>query len=142
MKREEFATFVQSTIEEVTRLAEEKSGQQLQRKYAFRWLGSSQPIVTENIVEHVVQLVFVDEERIYPCVDFGVGDILEDGSLLIVGSVAGYPPEPFGPNWTGRRGPFVHIVGAPFLNRVAGHPTPRADDGIFGYIAPDMEKLQ
>lgn len=30
--------------------------------------------------------VFVEEEHIYPCVDIGVGDILEDGSLLIIGS--------------------------------------------------------
>ena len=104
MKREEFTTFVQSTIEEVTRLAEEKSGHQLSPKYAFRWLGKSQPIVTENIVEHIVDRVFVDDEHIYPCVDLGVGEILEDGSVLLVGSVAGYPPRPFGTNWTGRIG--------------------------------------
>ena len=104
MKREEFTTFVQSTIEEVTRLAEEKSGHQLSPKYAFRWLSKSQPIVTENIVEHIVDRVFVDDEHIDPCVDLGVGDILEDGSVLLVGSVAGYPPRPYGTNWTGRIG--------------------------------------
>jgi hypothetical protein len=141
MTREDFITFVESAIEEVTCLAEEKSGQQLQRKSAFCWLGSSYPIVTENIVEYIVERVFVDDEHIYPCVDFGVGDIFEDGSLLVVGSVAGYAPRPFAPNWTGRSGPFVHIVGAPFLNRLAGKPTLRSYDGIFGYSIPDMKKL-
>ena len=138
MKREEFVAFVQTTIEEVTRLAEKKSGHQLQRRYAFRWLGKSQPIITENIVQCVVDRIFVDEQHIDPCVDMGVGDVLEDGSILLVGSIAGYPPKPFGTNWTGRRGPFVHIVGAPFLNRMAGKPTQRNYDGTFAYSIPDM----
>ena len=141
MNREEFAIFVQATLEEVTRLAEEKSGHPLQRKWAFRWLGDSQPIITANIPEYIVSRVFVDEQHIYPCVDIGVGDILEDGSTLIVGNIAGYSPRPFGTNWTGRKGPFVHIVGAPFLNRVNGKPTPRSYDGFFGYSIPDMTKL-
>lgn len=117
MKRDDFAVFVESTIEQVTRLAEEKSGKHPERKYAFRWLGRSQPVITENIIEHIVSRVFVDEEHIYPCVDIGVGDILEDGSVLIIGSIAGYVPRGFGTNWTGRAGPFVHIIGAPFMNR-------------------------
>lgn len=142
MKREDFAAFVESTIEEVTRLAEEKSGQKLRRKYAFRWLGKSQPIVTDDIVEYIVQRVFVDDEHIYPCVDFGIGDILEDQTLLIIGSVAGYPPKPFGTNWTGRQGPFVHIIGAAFLNRMAGYPTQVSWEGIVAYSIPDMKNLR
>lgn len=141
MKREEFAAFVGRTIEEVICLAEEKSSKRLQRKYSFRWLGPSHPFVSDNIVEHIVERVFVDEEHMYPCVDIGVGDILPDGSLLIVGSVAGYAPRSFGPNWTGRMGPFVHVVGQPFLNRIAGKATEWSADGTFGYIIPDMKKL-
>jgi len=140
MKREDFAAFVERAIEEVICLAEEKSGKPLQRRYAFRWLGRSHPIVSDNVVDHIVDRVFVDEEHIYPCVDIGVGDILEDGSLLIIGSVAGYAPRPFGPNWTGRMGPFVHVVGQPFLNRIAGKETTRSADGAFSYLIPDMKK--
>lgn len=141
MKREEFAAFVTRTIEEVIRLAEEKAGKPLERRYAFRWLGRSHPIVSANVVEHIMDRVFVDEEHIYPCVDIGVGDILEDGSLLIIGSVAGYAPRPFGPNLTGRMGPFVRIIGQPFLNRIAGKEA-NWSDGAFGYLIPDMKKLQ
>jgi hypothetical protein len=141
MKREEFAAFVESTVEEVISLAEEKCGKTLQRKYAFRWLGRSHPTVSDNVVEHIVERVFVDEEHVYPCVDIGVGDILEDGSLLIVGSVAGYAPRPFGPNWTGRMGPFVHVVGQPFLNRIAGKYTKWSAEESFSFIIPDMKKL-
>jgi hypothetical protein len=141
MQREEFAAFVKSTIEEVICLAEGKSGKVVERKYAFRWLGHSHPTVTDGVVEHIVERVFVDEEHIYPCVDIGVGDILQDGSLLIVGSVAGYAPRPFGPNWTGRMGPFVHVVGQKFLNRVEGKDTNCSAEGTFSYIIPDMKKL-
>jgi hypothetical protein len=105
MKREEFAAFVAKTLEDVILLAEQKGGKKLPRRFAFQWLlGRSSSRVTENIVEHIVQRVFVDEEHIYPCVDIGVGDLLEDGSLLIVGSVAGYAACPFGKNWTDREG--------------------------------------
>ena len=141
MTRQEFAAFVERTIEEVICLAEEKSGKTIQRKYAFRWLGRSYPTVTDNAIEHIVERVFVDEEHIYPCVDIGVGDILEDGSLLIIGNVAGYAPRPFGPNWTGRMGPFIHVVGQPFLNRVAGKDTKGLVEGTFSFIIPDMKKL-
>jgi len=122
MTREDFVRFVEETIEDVIRLAEQKCGKRLPRAYVFRWLGRAQPLIAENVVEHIVQRVFVDEEHIYPCVDIGVGDLLDDGSLLIVGSVAGYAPRPFGENWMGRKGPFIHIIGAPLLNRMAGQP--------------------
>jgi hypothetical protein len=87
--------------------------------------------------------VYIDESHIYPCVDIGVGDLLEDGTPLIVASIAGYSPRPFQKNWTGRDGPFVRIVGAPFLNKAAsGKPGKPVDaKAIFGYITPDMKKL-
>jgi hypothetical protein len=142
MTREEFTRFVEDTIEEVISLAEQKCGKALPRSYAFRWLGRSQPLITENVVEHIVQRVFVDDEHIYPCVDIGVGDLLDDASLLIVGSVAGYAPRPFGDNWTGRKGPFVHIIGAPLLNRIAGRPAGSSSGDVFAYSIPDMQNLK
>jgi hypothetical protein len=47
----------------------------------------------------------------------------------------------FGKNWTGRDGPFVHIIGAPFLNRAAEHPTQPSWDGVVPYSIPDMKNL-
>jgi hypothetical protein len=142
MTREEFTRFVEKTVEEVICLAERKCGKELPRSYVFRWLGRSQPLITANVIEYIVQRVFVDEDHIYPCVDIGVGDLLEDGTLLIVGSVAGYSPRQFGENWTGRQDPFIHIIGAPLLNRMAGKPTGSSTDDIFGYIIPDMQNLE
>src|SRR5208282_3201311 len=99
MNRQDFAALVAKTLDEVVRLAEQKCGKELSHKMAFRWLGASRPVVSDQIVAHIVDRVFVDEEHIFPCV---VGNITDDGTLLIVGSVAGYAPRPFGKNWTGR----------------------------------------
>jgi hypothetical protein len=140
MTREEFGKFVEKSVEEVIRIAEQKSGSALSRKYSFRWLGRSHPLVEQNAVDHIVERVFVDEEHIYPCVDLGVADLLEDGSLLIVGNVAGYAPRPFGRNWTGREGPFVPVVGMPLLNRMAGKQSDWSLDGTFAFVTPDLKK--
>lgn len=143
MTREEFTLFTEKTIEEVVQLAEQKASRKLNRRYAFQWL--FEPLssrVTKDIPAHIVERIFIDEEHIYPCVDIGVADQLQDGSLLIVASVAGYAPRHFGKNWTGRAGPFVRIIGQPFLNRIAGQNvdwSPEKD--VFHYISPDQANL-
>jgi hypothetical protein len=142
MNRENFAVFVQKTLDEVVELAELKVNRKLARRLAFQWLGKDKPRITEGIVEYIVERVYVDEDHIYPCVDIGVGDILKDETILIVGSIAGYPPGPFGQNWTGREGPFVHIVGAPFLARLSRKNVDWSPEkGAFGFIIPDMKKI-
>jgi hypothetical protein len=140
MTREEFVKFVEKTLDAVILIAEEKCGKALPRRYSFRWLGRSHAVVQENVVDHIVERVFVDDEHIYPCVDLGVADLQEDGSLLIVGNVAGYSPRPFGRNWTGREGPFVPVVGMPLLNTTAGKAFKWSPDGTFAFITPDLKK--
>jgi hypothetical protein len=142
MNREEFSTFVSAVLEDVVLFAEEKAGRKLPRAFAFQWLGRSNPRITENVVEHIVKRVFVDEDHIYPCVDLGVADLLEDGSLLIVGSVAGHSPRPFGRNWKGREGPFIPIVGISFLNKMAGVKDSFSPGKAFAFITPDMNKAR
>jgi hypothetical protein len=137
MDREAFAAHVARTLEEVISQAENSAQRALPRKFAFQWLGKGHPRVTENVVEYIVQRVYLDSDHIYPCVDIGVGDILDDGSLLLVANVAGYAPCAFRRNWTGRDGPFVHIVGSPFLARIAGKTSNWSpESGVFGYITP------
>jgi hypothetical protein len=140
MNREEFSTFVSTVLEEVIRFAEEKAGQKLPRRFAFQWLGRSNPRITENIVEQIVKRVFIDDEHIYPCVDLGVADLLDGGLLLIVANLAGDSPRPFGKNRTGREGPFVPIVGISFLNKMVGVKDSFSPDKPFSFIRPDMNK--
>jgi hypothetical protein len=138
MNREDFTAFVAQTLEDVIQLAEKKCGKHLGRKFAFQWLGGSHPVVAENVAEYIAERVYLDEERIFPCVDIGVGDLLPDGTPLIVGSVAGYKPGPLQKNWTGRLGPFIHIIGQPFLNKMAGKESLWSPDKPFPYITPEV----
>jgi hypothetical protein len=142
MNREDFSAFVSTTLEEVVRFAEEKAGQKLPRKLAFQWLGRSNPCLTENIVEAIVKRVFMDEERIYSSVDLGVADLLENGALLIIGSVSDDTLRPFGPNREGRQGPFVPIVGISFLNKMMGVKDGFSPDKPFHFITPRMAKAR
>jgi hypothetical protein len=140
MNRDEFTVLAATTLDEIVQLAEEKCGKRLSRNLAFRWLGSSYSVVSSDIPEYITERIFIDEEHIYPCVDIGVGDVLDDGTLLIVGIVAGYKPRPFGKNWTGRSGPFVPIVGAPFLNKISGKQSSWSPGEPLAYIIPDVAR--
>lgn len=110
MKREEFKAFVAGEIENVVCFAEEHTGRRLPREYCFRWLTRPE-LYCEDIPEVITQAVYEDENHIRPCVDIVAEDLLEDGRLLIHGSIAGYAPAPFGKNWAGREGPFIYGVG-------------------------------
>lgn len=141
MNREEFSIVVSTALEEAVKFAEEQAGQKLPRKFALQWLGPSEPRITEGIVEHIVERVFIDEKHIYPDVDLGICDLLEDGSLLIVGIVANYPPpRPFGRNRRGVEGPFAPIVGRAFLNKLMGVKDSFSPHQSFSFISLDMAK--
>lgn len=118
MKREDFQNFVEKTIVEVIQLAEKKSGKKLSGRIVFQWFNQKTEPITENIPSHITEKVFIDENNIYPCVDIGVGNILEDETLIIFAHIAGQPPRPFGTNWQGKDGPFIHIIGHEFLSKV------------------------
>ena len=118
MTREEFEAHVVETIECAIQEAESRVGRSLPRRFCFNWMGrTSEPVPQDQVVESITQHVYIDAEHIYPCFDIGVGDILDDDRLLILGSRAGYSPRPWQKNWTGRDGPFVLIVGQKFLDK-------------------------
>ena len=118
MTRAEFTVFVERTLEEVLQFAEERTQTALPRKIKFRWLGHD-TLMEKGIVDAIVNRVWVDPENIYPCVDIGAGDLTEDGSPIVVANVAEYSQRPFQKNWTGRNGPFVYIIGKPFMDKIS-----------------------
>jgi hypothetical protein len=120
MKREVFKQFVEQTIENVIQYAEEKTGRSLSRKIAFGWFFAKESeLVREGIAEYITQRVYIDENNIYPCVDIGVTDILDDGTTLIWANVSGHSPRPFQKNWTDRDGPFVYIIGQRLTDKLS-----------------------
>lgn len=123
MTREEFAEHVEWTLEKVIEFAEEKGRTRLGRKIAFNWVFHEGERIYQNIPEYIADRLFVNDELIYPCCDIGVGDILEDGTVVIVGSVSGYKPVPFQTNWTGRDGPFVYVVWEKAVNKMTSNPS-------------------
>jgi hypothetical protein len=118
MTRAEFTSFVERTLENVIRYAEQKTGKALSRNIGFRWFTQKEPI-REGIVETIVNRVYVGEDQIYPCVDILVGELLDDGTPIITANVAGYSPRPFQKNWTGTDGPFVFGIGQRLLDKLA-----------------------
>lgn len=120
MKREDFKEFVEQTLENVIQFAEEKTDRKLSRRIAFSWFfAKEEDRVTENISEYITERIYVDENQIYPCVDIGVNDILNDGTVLIWANVAGFNPRPFQKNWTDRDGPFVYIIFDNVVNKLS-----------------------
>lgn len=118
MTKTEFQEFVAQTLEEVIQLAEKESGKSLSRKIVFRWFSQKDEPITENITRHITEKIYIDKDHIFPCVDIGVGDILEDGTLVIFANIAGYSPKPLGINRQGKESPFIHIIGHQFLSKV------------------------
>src|SRR5262249_28057592 len=106
-------------VEELIRAAERRVGRALPRRYCFGSVRPSRVRVPQgHVAEYLTGRVYVDEDRIYPCYDLILGDVLDDGRLLLCGYRAGYAPRPWGRNWTGRDGPFVLMVGGDFLEKV------------------------
>ncbi len=134
MNERDFRAFVDETIEEVICIAEKRSGATLTRNIAFQWLGEkTEPRRGGALIDEIVRRVYFGPLLIKPCVDIGIGDLLDDGTPLLVAYVAGYPPMNFRKNWTGRDGPFVPIIGGAFLRKIAGKPDTKTLGTDFHY---------
>ena len=92
-----------------------------------------------GVIDALVERIFVDEDKIYPCVDLGVVDILDDGTPLVCAAAAGFSPGPFARNWTDREGPFVRIVGNAFLAKMEGKAYQNGP--LIEFLTPDMKHL-
>ena len=123
MTRDEFKKFVESTLEELIRFAEDKIKARLPHKMTFQWMFHEDERITEGIAEAITDRVYIDESHIYPCVDIGPVDLCEDGTLLIQAIVSGHQPREFGINWTGREGPFVFALGQRLADRFRSEQT-------------------
>ena len=118
MTREDFKAHVEKIIESVIETAEQRVGQKLPRHYCFNWISSKkEPVPQEQVSEFITEHCFVDSEHIFPCFDLGIGEMLDDGRLLLVGYRASFTPRPWEKGFGGKDGPFIRITGQKFLDR-------------------------
>ncbi len=113
MKKEEFKNFVGKTLEELKLYAELHMDTSLPNDFELEWSFSKSEnrfVGTDNVVDEITKRVFLEETRIYPCVDLVVKEISKENRILIGGQIASYEPRGFGPNWTKRLGPFIYGI--------------------------------
>ena len=129
MTRDEFKEIARQAIEQVTAVAERRSGRTLPRSYAVGWLGGPVLEDGDDPAEILTAHTYIDPDQIFPCVDVFLEDLRSDGRLLLVCYRAGYQPCRFGEHFQYRSlghdagivGPFK--LGCSNLVRKLGPPT-------------------
>lgn len=113
MNRKNFKLFVRKSLTELKLMAEQYAYKELPEIHSFQWMGDDQEVHKgiENIIEAITEVVYMDGENIYPCVDLHVK--YDENRLTVLGSRASYSPRPFQKGWSGRPGPFIYCINVP-----------------------------
>jgi hypothetical protein len=121
MSLEEFLNFVDKTIGELILYAELHAGQEFNNyDLEFQWLSYDKTVTRgrENIVYEITDKVYIDADKIYPCVDLIIEKPHSTEPILkILGGRAGYEPRPFGRGWSNRPGPFIYGIGKGIMSK-------------------------
>ena len=110
MTREEFKVFVDKTLDDVKTYAEIHAEKTLPDKFKFKWLRDDclTVIGRQAVIEEIIRLVYIDQDKIYHCVDLNIG--LDEDYISITSWIANYEPKPFQKGWSNRPGPFIYCV--------------------------------
>ena len=121
MERAEFVQHTARSLADAIVWAGERLGVCLPREYCVTWLGAKNPeIICSDMVESIVSRVYEGPDRIKPCVDLIVSELLDADRLLIRVSISGHEATIFGRGWTGRIGPYVFGYGEILRRQVLG----------------------
>lgn len=114
MTRNEFKKHIEKTLSELKLYAELHSGKELPNDFEFEWHFAERIKATgkDNVTELIAEKVYLDENKIYPCVDLIVEKVTNENRILISGRIAGYEPREFGKGWSNRPGPFIYGIGS------------------------------
>ncbi|NVJ46263.1 MAG: hypothetical protein HWE07_04015 [Cytophagia bacterium] len=112
MKKAEFEQFVGLTLDELWVYGEMYIGWKLPTGIEFEWMKLNSKRIKDRskVIEEIVSSVYINEEKIYPCVDLSIKEILNESCVLVVGRIASYEPRPFQKGYTNRSGPFIYGV--------------------------------
>ena len=105
MKKDDFILHTESRIRELAEEIKTRLKLDFTPKLEFNDDGKRYRGV--KLIEKLVEITFVSEEKIYPFVDLMVEEWLDAQTLLLEVQRSGYSPRPFGKNWTGEDGPYL-----------------------------------
>lgn len=110
MTKKEFVKFVDMTLDEVKLFAEIYTDKSLADKFKFRWLRDDCTTVNgrKRVIDEITRLVYVEQDKIYPCVDLNID--LDGEYISITSWIANYSPRPFQKGWSNRPGPFIYCI--------------------------------
>ncbi|MFC5046062.1 hypothetical protein ACFSTE_05135 [Aquimarina hainanensis] len=113
MTQNEFKKHIEKPLSELKLYAELHSGEELPNDFEFEWHLAQKVKAAgkNNVTELITKKVYLEEEKIYPCVDLIVEKITDENRILISGRIAGYEPREFGKGWSNRLGPFIYGIG-------------------------------
>lgn len=117
MNKNEFKKHIQKTLSELKLYAELHAGIELPNDFEFEWQFANKlkAVGKENVTELIAEKVYLNESKIYPCVDLIVENITDDNRIFISGRIAGFEPRAFGRGWSNRPGPFIYGVSSKIL---------------------------
>jgi hypothetical protein len=111
MKKEDFKQFVEISIDELLQHAQKHLRKKLPEQITFQWhIDHPQTFFgKKDIIDEITQNVYIDEDRIFPCVELIIQEI-SPTQVFLVGRIAGYCPRPFQNSMNGKPGPFVYCI--------------------------------
>ncbi len=111
MTRSDFERFVDKTLDEIFLFAELYTKRSDLKEIEFQWLLKDSPLITDRqeIISEITSKVYIDIDKIYPCVDLQVLEI-KDHTIILKAWIASYKPCKFGKGWSNRPGPFIYLI--------------------------------
>lgn len=123
MTQNEFKKHIEKTLLELKLYAELHSGEELPNDFEFEWqfIEKLNAVGKDNVIELITEKVYLEENRIYPCVELIVENVTSENRILISGRIAGYEPREFGKGWSNRPGPFIYGIGNELISKKVNH---------------------
>jgi hypothetical protein len=112
MTRDEFKCFVEKTLKDLIDYGEAHALKMFPKDLVFEWAVTNPERIegTEAIIQEIVQKVYLEPDRIFPCVDLVIREVTQDNKLRIIGRISGFEPRPLQKGWSGRLGPFIYGI--------------------------------
>jgi hypothetical protein len=117
MTRPEFEEFIDKTLREVILNTELHTKKSDLNDFEFQWYMKDSPVITDRdeIIKSISSNVYVDTDKIYPCIDLDVLQI-KGNTIVVKAGRANYEPRPFGKCWSNRPGPFIYKINVDLIH--------------------------